>query len=62
MTNGDKLRRMTDEELAEMLQLNDCENCPEYYHNCGARMCRQAFLAWLKQEAPSDGIDWGGQE
>ena len=50
MTNGDKIRQMTDEELADIFQLSDCENCPYWHNNCGARMCRIGFLEWLKQE------------
>lgn len=50
MTNGDKIRQMADEELADVLELSDCENCPYNHNNCGARMCRTGFLKWLKQE------------
>ena len=54
MTNGDRLRQMTDEELADILELSDCETCPYNHNNCGARMCRIGFLEWLKQEVDQD--------
>lgn len=54
MTNGDRIRQMTDEELAVKLG-NVCELCPigdgcEYI----ARSCEDIFLEWLKQEAQDD--------
>lgn len=64
LTNGDRIRHMTDEELAEFLNdvtdccfsNNDCDNCPmkysdEQYYRCNIE-------AWLKQEVHSnDGTD-----
>lgn len=55
MTNADKIRQMTDEELAEILELSDCMNCPAWDKNCGARICRKAFLEWLKEDVPENG-------
>lgn len=50
MTNADRIRSMTDEELAEILNCHnfcarnfDCEN--------GKRPCQECNLDWLKQEA-----------
>ena len=50
LTNADRIRAMTDEELAEFLNCHnfcarnfDCEN--------GKRPCQECNLDWLKQEA-----------
>lgn len=43
MTNGDKMRAMTDEELAEWLAKNDPECDPPEW-----------WLDWLKQETEED--------
>ena len=58
MTNGDNIRRMTDEELACFLEIvaNGCSECPMFWE------CTYAFdegegdgvdsrLKWLRQEA-----------
>lgn len=53
MTIAERIRSMTDEELAEwlMIEHNDCELCPDYtvdgdcYAGCVAK-----WLTWLKQE------------
>lgn len=60
MTNGDRIRAMTDEELFVFLNEitdccfsnNDCDNCPmkysdELYYRCNIE-------AWLKQEVIED--------
>lgn len=54
MTNGDKVRNMTDEELAELLEFRLCcieeidFECPfRIVTNCD---CKKAFLYWLKHE------------
>ena len=54
-TNGDKIRAMTDEELAELLEVPDCANCYAYLINCDRRQTSRAncvgkVLEWLKQE------------
>ena len=54
ISNADRIRQMTDEELADIIELSDCENCPYWHNNCGARMCRDGFLKWLKQEVSED--------
>ena len=57
MTNADKIRAMTDEELASTLQdyssICGFGRCPAYMHSCGFSVsdCADAWLAWLKQEA-----------
>lgn len=57
MTNGDRIRKMTDEELAEyihgvsestapcVLCEDDCDFC-----ECSDEECKQKTLNWLKSE------------
>lgn len=52
MTNADRIRQMTDEELAEKWWVwIDCDECParpnclELYNDC-----KQLALDWLKEE------------
>ena len=52
MTNGERIRGMSDEELAKFLA--DCSDCASCYldepNNCGTEeTCAKAFLEWLKQ-------------
>lgn len=52
MTNGDKIRAMTDEELVDSIGLA-CKRC--IYHtdrlgDCADRECTDGNLAWLKRE------------
>lgn len=58
ITNGDKIRQMSDEELAAWFgasesfcppgcyETNDCDACPE--------ICTGHWMAWLKQEAKEE--------
>ena len=58
MTNADRIRAMTDEELAEwecdrsctICQIEDCKGRMEE----GREKCRQRWLDWLKQEANNE--------
>jgi hypothetical protein len=62
-TNGDKIRQMSDEELATAWS-NDafvfawCADCPRYcreYENEETKhKCKQQMLIWLKQEAKDE--------
>ena len=64
MTNADKIRAMSDEELAELLDMKDDCTCIEHY--CPAytdcrrnkdwrhTTCQQTILDWLKQEATNE--------
>lgn len=45
-TNGDKIRAMSDEELAEWH-----ETCPYIDKECTMRGCTKCLLEWLKQPA-----------
>ena len=52
-TNADRIRAMTDEELAETLCLAGCNKC-DWNQICGKsneRDCENDWLDWLKQEA-----------
>lgn len=55
MTNADRIRNMTDEELAEILHSlkNKCGDCPVAKSSifCSTfPTCKDAWLAWLRQE------------
>ncbi len=56
LTNADRIRAMSDEELAEWLANNqDCYACA-YFDDVegickGGESCREMMLDWLKQEA-----------
>lgn len=52
--NADKLRAMSDEDLADQFTQNGVFLCPVHNPNCLEADCRECFLEWLKQEA-SDG-------
>lgn len=54
ITNGDRIRMMTDEELAEKLTwiVPYCGDCPARIDNgeeC-AKDCKKAWLKWLRKE------------
>lgn len=56
-TNADRIRAMSDEELAEWLaEITDCADCKIYTHATNVCMtsdeaCACAWLDWLRQEA-----------
>ena len=60
MTNGDRIRSMSDEEMAEYFP-SYATSCPDLKENemvckganfmANDKMCRQCWLGWLKQEA-----------
>ena len=52
MTNADRIRAMTDDELAELLA-DDDRACPPKHPNCKkyVNSCKGCFLEWLKQPA-----------
>lgn len=58
MTNADRIRAMTDEELAEwLIEHVDCtENCCPVFLVCNrsSRGCERLLLDWLKQEATEE--------
>lgn len=61
ITNADRIRQMTDEELAELLiyvDTNICNFCAaqrsNVYYDCEEESCKKSVLAWLKQEVKTD--------
>lgn len=56
MTNGDKIRQGTDEQLALLIEMGmSCEDCPlkGMENGCQAE-CYKGTLMWLKQEVEGD--------
>lgn len=52
-SNGDKIRRMTDEEIAEMMSPNEsgCQPAMRGGVDCSGQIsCYRCWLDWLKQE------------
>jgi hypothetical protein len=64
VTNADRIRSMTDEELAELFKswIQDCgcnavpclELCEENIKNYGHKSCQECWLDWLRQEVTDD--------
>ena len=53
-TNADRIRAMSDEELAELIfDCVACDDCPVGSKKCKREFvkCKDAALCWLKQEA-----------
>ena len=55
-TNADRIRAMTDEELADLVSPLSCchekgQDCMKYSDGTGGRNCYKCWLDWLKQEA-----------
>lgn len=54
MTNADRIRSMTDEELAELLRDYQCNTC-DFLGFCEETdKCKEEIFKWLKERA-SDG-------
>lgn len=58
MTNGDKIRAMTDEELAEMVSMKVCRivkpdgnDCPKGFY---FGKCDKCVISWLRKEVSED--------
>ena len=47
VTNADRIRAMTDEELAGWISKLECE----ITEDCAFKNCKDCILNWLKQEA-----------
>ena len=57
-TNSDRIRSMTDEELAAwMIQWTDCYDCVARARGCckSDESCAGSICNWLKKEAINDG-------
>lgn len=62
MTNGEKIRSMTDEELAEFLDEDASYTClicarRDAKDSCVNYECKNKVLEWLKQEVSEDAGD-----
>lgn len=57
MTNGDRIRNMTDKEIAEGMSKSEtmtfCGYCA-YRKECYGNECKDGILKWLEQEASND--------
>ena len=54
LTYADRIRKMTDEELAEFFdKISDCQTCIDNTSKCHME-CIDSRLKWLKQEATQD--------
>jgi hypothetical protein len=55
MTNGDKVRQMTDAELADALEWHYvCPPNTKCEHGADKTNCRACWMEWLKQEAKGE--------
>lgn len=54
MTNADRIRMMTDEELADVIK---CFCTFTMFASCKAENCRDCNLMWLKQKARVEDYD-----
>lgn len=53
MTNADRIREMSDEELATFM---NCDGCPPKNEGCNdGQKCSLCWLEWLQQPAEDDG-------
>lgn len=53
MTNADKIRAMTDEELEDLLRTTGVIGCSvmgDWHEGMCSKPCSECWLAWLKQE------------
>ena len=62
MTNADRIRQMTDEELAEFLDKDASYTClicarRDAKDSCVDYVCKNVVLEWLKQEVSEDACD-----
>ena len=49
MRNIDKIKQMTVDEMAEWLEMTDCELCP-IRRKCKCKNCQKEFRQYLLQE------------
>ena len=54
ITNADRIRAMSDEELAERMSCFECVGCPLCHEDCVGKSCKDAILEWLKKEVDDD--------
>lgn len=53
-TNADRIRQMTDEELAHFME-GPTNACPPMGTLCSGKNCHDCWLDWLKQEVSDNG-------
>ena len=57
-TNGDKIRQMSNEELASFISVHTiCSNCPARTEEClhnASKVCKRKWLNWLNAPAESE--------
>lgn len=53
LTNGDRIRQMTDEEHADVMQ-GQCACCAYQLTGCTEKECKDGAYEWLKQEVSED--------
>ena len=53
MTNADRIRAMSDEELVKFIEDTGIAGCPYPARRCRAS-CRDCIMEWLKQPAEGD--------
>jgi hypothetical protein len=51
ITNGDKIRQMTNEELIGFVYADRCNWCAYVYEGCKTHSCREGQTEYLNQEA-----------
>lgn len=58
MTNADRIRAMSDEELAKFISIQSddclCSNNSKCDYHCGGDSCLKVLLDWLQQPAEED--------
>ena len=59
MTNADRIRSMTDEELADSFRMwcrgmEDCADCHLHYEDCPGSCEFSAWIKWLQQPAEGE--------
>lgn len=54
MTNADKIRAMSNEELADVLGVEKCPPWIDRFHPCKKQGCIACWLDWLNAEAKED--------
>lgn len=50
MTNGERIRQMTDEQLVELLHCGECAYRKSDAETCERNDCDEGILKWLEQE------------
>ena len=56
LTNADRIRSMTDEELAEWIEQLESPKCPcdDWFDRCEKWNCNGYWLDWLKEEVTAN--------